>query len=168
MKEPKIEYRTFDNGDNIEELTILLNAAYKKLADLGFNYTASYQDSIETLRRIQKGTCLIALKENIIIGTILYYSSKDLKGSPWYEKDNVVGIGQFAVSPEHQRSGIGEQLLIIAEEIARKENAEEIALDTSEGAEHLILYYEKKGYRVVENVQWEGKTYRSVIMSKKL
>ena len=46
----------------------------------------------------------------------------------------------------------------------------EIALDTCEDAESLISYYEKRGYRFVEHVQWDPKivNYRSVVMSKSL
>jgi len=46
--------------------------------------------------------------------------------------------------------------------------ATELALDTSEGADHLIAWYERKGFRFVEYAQWKGKSYRSVIMSKML
>jgi hypothetical protein len=33
---------------------------------------------------------------------------------------------------------------------------------------HLIDYYTRRGYLVVDLAQWAGKTYRSVIMSKRL
>ena len=45
---------------------------------------------------------------------------------------------------------------------------EELALDTSEGALHLIGYYKKRGYRYIETVKWDACNYNSVIMSKKL
>ena len=41
-------------------------------------------------------------------------------------------------------------------------------MDTSEGANHLVAWYERVGFLFVESVQLNGKTYRSVIMSKRL
>ena len=46
--------------------------------------------------------------------------------------------------------------------------ADEVALDTAEGATHLISIYARRGYRLVEHVRWQHATYRSVIMSKRL
>ena len=52
--------------------------------------------------------------------------------------------------------------------LAISNGAAELALDTSEGADHLIAWYERIGFRIVEYAQWKGKRYRSVIMSKTL
>ena len=46
--------------------------------------------------------------------------------------------------------------------------ASEIALDTSENAHHLLSYYENRGYRFVEYVQWDEVNYRSKTLSKRL
>lgn len=43
-----------------------------------------------------------------------------------------------------------------------------MALDTAEPAQHLRDWYTSLGYRLVDYAQWPGKTYRSVIMSKRL
>jgi len=59
-------------------------------------------------------------------------------------------------------------LLSEVENRVRKAGAKELALDTSERAENLIEYYERKGFRFVEFVQWDRVNYRSVIMSKLL
>jgi hypothetical protein len=44
--------------------------------------------------------------------------------------------------------------------------ARELALDTAEQAEHLVRYYMNRGYRFIEYIQHEGKTYRSIVLSK--
>jgi hypothetical protein len=54
------------------------------------------------------------------------------------------------------------------EDLACAADASELALDTAEPALHLIDWYERRGYRFIEYVQWRGKRYRSVIMSKTL
>lgn len=43
-----------------------------------------------------------------------------------------------------------------------------IACDTAEHAEGLRAYYSRCGYDFVECVHWEGKTYDSVILLKRL
>ena len=41
-------------------------------------------------------------------------------------------------------------------------------MDTAEQATHLIELYKGLGYRHVDWVQWTGKVYRSVVLSKSL
>jgi len=54
------------------------------------------------------------------------------------------------------------------ESVAKQDGVTELALDTSEKAEHLIRYYTRRGYRFVEHTQWPDVNYRSVIMTKTL
>jgi GNAT superfamily N-acetyltransferase len=63
---------------------------------------------------------------------------------------------------------VGSRLLRHAEERARELGAREIALDTAEGAAHLVRYYEARGYAPAGHVRFEGKTCRSVVLSKRL
>src|SRR3981081_3430984 len=42
--------------DSLEELTVMIHAAYKALGDLGLNYTAVDQDVAVTRARIESGT----------------------------------------------------------------------------------------------------------------
>ena len=64
--------------------------------------------------------------------------------------------------------GIGSAMLELIENRAAELGAEELALDTAEGAIHLIDYYKKRGYRFIEYVDWDITNYRSVILSKRL
>jgi predicted N-acetyltransferase YhbS len=72
------------------------------------------------------------------------------------------------VSPNEQGRGIGSRLIAEVERRSKQAGATELALDTAEPAQHLVDYYGRRGYRFVEHAQWTGKTYRSVIMSKRL
>jgi GNAT superfamily N-acetyltransferase len=67
-----------------------------------------------------------------------------------------------------QKSGLGAQLIEAVETRARHAGAAEMAVDTAEPATHLVARYARLGYRPIETVQWRGKKYRSVIMSKTL
>jgi len=154
--------------DSIEELTRLLNQSYQTLVDMGFQFVASYQDAARTRKRVRNGHCLVGLLEGELIATIMYYPPALAKGTPWYEQSHVAKFGQFAVNPLHRKRGFGDLLIRRVEEMAVLDGAAELALDTAEGAHHLIRYYSVRGYRFVDYVQWNETNYRSVLMSKRL
>ena len=161
--------RPFQPSDSISEITELLHLSYKKLADMGFRYFATHQDEEETDKRLNKGYSFIAKSADKIIATItVYFPIKESNGAKHYKTENVANFGQFAVHPDLQSNGIGNFLMDLIENKARSLGAEEIALDTAEGALHLIKYYKKRGYRFIEYVNWSVTNYRSVIMSKSL
>ena len=148
------------------EITSLLHAAYAQFGALGFNYTAVDQAEHVTRNRIKGGNCFVACEGPRIIGTIVYH--RHAGGCQWYDLPQVGAIHQLGVLPACQGRGVGRRLIETAEARARETGAGELALDTSDGAHHLVEWYRRLGYRIVEHVQWEGKTYRSVIMSKAL
>ncbi len=154
-------------ADSIDELTALLHAAYAALGRLGFNYTAVDQSEAVTRDRIARGDCIVVTDADRLIGTLTFMAPGQCwPGTPWYRRPDVAVIGQFGVHPDDQRRGVGSLLLREAERMAERCGASELALDTAEGADHLIDWYRRQGYRIVEQAQWENKTYRSVIMSK--
>ena len=154
--------------DSIADLTAVLHAAYARLGGMGFNYTAVDQTEEVTRKRISRGLCLVATDNCALVGTIMFHAPGQSAGCPCYERPDVATIGQFGVLPGRQGNGIGSRLLREAEKLAVASGATKLALDTSEGADHLVAWYEREGFRFVEHAQWEGKTYRSVIMSKQL
>lgn len=160
--------REYREGDDLGEITSVLHAAYEQLLDLGFRYLATHQSSDVTRSRISKGTCFLAVDAERIVGTITYYSSINTGGSPHYDEAGVCSFGQFGVLPEYQGKGSGKMLYDHVEQRAIRDGAQYIALDTSEGALHLIELYRRWGFAVVEYAQWKDVNYRSVIMSKRL
>ena len=56
----------------------------------------------------------------------------------------------------------------VIEQRALQQGATELALDTAEGATHLIRWYERLGFRFIQHVSWDETNYRSVVMSKRL
>ena len=155
-------------NDSLEALTELLHSAYKELADIGLRYVATYQTAEVTAERASAGECYVAELDGRIVGTICFEDAATNSGCAWYDRPDVASLHQFAVEPGLQRSGIGSALLDKVESRAVETGAAEIALDTAEPATHLIELYSRRGYRVVETVQWDVTNYRSVIMSKHL
>jgi GNAT superfamily N-acetyltransferase len=160
--------RPWRDTDSVPELTGLLHRAYARLADMGLRYMATHQSDAVTLERIGQGECFVAEADGVICGTIIFKTSEETKGCPWYNTEGVASLGQFAVEPSLQANGLGRRLMDLVEQRALASGAREIALDTAEPATHLVGWYTKLGYRFIEHAQWSHTNYRSVIMSKAL
>lgn len=146
----------------------MLHEAYAPLAQQGMRFVASHQNSDTTRLRMGRGETIVALDGLAIIGIITLKDAANTRGSPFYDRPDVAGFGQFAVRPSDQNRGIGSTLLALVEERALQKGVVELGLDTSEHAFHLIQLYQSKGYRFVEYVQWSATNYRSVLLAKRL
>lgn len=155
-------------SDSIADLTALLHKAYGRLARMGLRYMATHQSEDVTRERVAQGTCLVAVVDGRLCGTILYRSQTQTRGCPWYDRPEVASLAQFAVDPALQARGIGLSLMERVEALAVAGGAREIALDTAEPAAHLVGWYGRLGYRFVEHARWSHTNYRSVILSKAL
>jgi GNAT superfamily N-acetyltransferase len=163
-----IVYRYLADTDDIERITDMLHQAYAPLAARGMRFLASHQNSTVTRHRMGKGETMVAEDDGLVVGVATLKHPGRSDGSPFYERPDVAGFGQFAVRPSHQGSGIGAALLQLAEERAAELGARHLALDTSEHASDLIALYEAKGFTFVEYVTWRDVNYRSVVMAKEL
>ena len=162
-----LNVRQFEESDSIEELTSLLHRAYARLGQMGLNYTAVDQTAGVTARRIRGGNCFVVAAESRLIGTIVAQPTYGHSECEYFTRPGVAAAHQFAVDPDHQGSGIGRVLLQRAEQWAMESGFSELAMDTAEQATHLIDLYTRRGYRRVGWVQWSGKAYRSVVLSKR-
>ena len=155
------------------ELNTLLRSAYRPLAEAGMKYAASHEDVESTRRNASHGECYVGiLNQKIVATTVLRTRQQDGKdgkpGPVWYGRPEVITFGRFAVSPELQGQGVGARLMDLIEARAKELGFAELALDTSEKAQHLIEMYERRGFRFIEYTQWAITNYRSVVMSKTL
>lgn len=150
----------------IEPLTHLLHAAYAPLAAKGMRYLATHQAPSKTLERLKSGESYLSFLEKKLIGTVTLYREDLQSPCEYYRQANVFSFGQFAVDPSIQGRGLGSKMMDFIESRAKHLGAKELALDTSEHADHLISSYQKRGYKIVSHAQWKETNYRSVIMSK--
>lgn len=155
-------------SDSAEELTELLHRAYKRLADMGLNFIATFQSVEYTRSYFRKGQCFVLTSGEKIEGTIFYQTVMWDDAPEIYKDQDSVLVGKFAVEPSLQKLGLGEKLMDFVECYAVKNGKKRVVLDTSEKALHLIEYYTRRGYKFIENWQWPDVNYRSVIMSKEL
>lgn len=147
---------------HVAPLRRLVNAAYRGLAEMGLNFTGTYQDDALTRERMQgKEVHLLYLAEELV-GTVSLEDTVDDHG------ERVLYLGQLAVLPAFQSLGLGRVLMRLADNSAQEKGIRRIQLDTAVPALHLVRFYQSEGYVIVETVQWEGKTYQSHIMEKVL
>jgi uncharacterized damage-inducible protein DinB/GNAT superfamily N-acetyltransferase len=160
--------------DSFDALTELLHRAYAPLAARGMNFTAATQDAELTRRRAAEGQCFVAERSGQLVGTVTASGPYDEETAPWsaeapwYRDPDTAHFHQFAVDPRQQGRGIGRHLVERCESWARERRFKWIALDTAEPAAELRALYRRLGYAEVGQVQWPGKSYRSVIMRKAL
>ncbi|MCI0448559.1 MAG: GNAT family N-acetyltransferase [Chlorobi bacterium] len=165
----EFEIRKFDKKkDSVSELTELLHRSYKRLADMGLRFVATHQNEEYTEKYMENGECFILTCGDKMIGTIFYYTRNWDDIPEVMKRDDAVLFGKFAVLPEYQNIGLGTKLMDFIESHAVENGKNEIVLDTSDKAQHLIDYYSKRGYKFVQYWQWPDVNYRSVVMIKKL
>ena len=162
------QIRPFEASDSISDLTSLLHRAYARLGSMGLNYTAVDQTPEVTAQRMRGGTCFVATTGLQLVGTIVVQPTYAENPCAYFTRPGVAAAHQFAVDPGRQGAGIGRKLLQRAEQWAAQHGFAELAMDTAEEASHLIALYTGLGYLQVGWVQWPGKVYRSVVLSKRL
>jgi GNAT superfamily N-acetyltransferase len=155
--------------DDMVFLTDLIHAAYMSLAEKNLRYWATHQSVADTTRRFSSGHGLIAEVQGKVVGTLTVRPPQPDSEVPQYRDATTWTLGQFAVSPELQGSGIGHQLHEVALAYAWTKGGRIIALDTAVSATHLIEMYVHWGYKIVGECDWRPQTnYLSVIMSRSI
>jgi len=147
---------------DVSQIRTLVNDAYKELAAQGLNYTASYQDEEETRKRMNQGRAFVLLSGSEIVGSVLFFEKN------YFTEKKSAYIGQFAITPKLARQGLGSIIMDFCEQLANDEKYEAVQLDTAKPAKHLVDWYQSRGYKIVGEKHWDGKTYDSFIMEKTL
>ena len=169
-----IEIRPLAARDSFDALTALVHQAYAPLAAQGLNFTAATQDAQTTRRRAAEGQCFVATRAGELVGTLTVCGPYSVDSAPWtadvpwFRDRDTAHFHQFAVAPGLQGQGLGQRLIKTCEDWARGGGFRRMALDTAEPAAQLRSLYRRMGYADVGQVQWQGKTYCSVIMQKSL
>lgn len=164
-----VHVRPLSPDDDLVALTDLLHRAYGPLAAAGMRYWASHQSVADTAARCAKGETWVAVRAGRIVGTVTLQGPAQTGGAPWYDRPEVAKFQQFAVDPDAQGAGVGAALMDRIEARAAALGASELACDTSEHAAGLIGLYTRRGYRLVDTVDWRPDVnYRSVVLSLRL
>lgn len=151
-----------------EEITQLLHLGYTERVDEGLHYSATDQSVQKTIERIGDGTCLAALLDGKLVGTISYriISTKNNKNRKWYQDDLYLYPIQFTVHPDYKRRGIGKKIWKKLDEIAFENNVGSIISNTSEKAIWLGNWNESSGRVKVGYTSFPNTNYYSIIRRK--
>ena len=168
--------RPWGQGDSIAELTALLHAAYASLAAQGWNFTAVDQPEAVTRERLAGAQAFVAVAPSgRLVGTVAVSGPKSPESAyladpapPLYCQPDTAVLSQLAVHPDWRGQGLAERLMDAAEAWARSQGYAQAALDTAAPATELRQRYARRGYAGCGRVQWQGKTYGSVLMRKPL
>jgi GNAT superfamily N-acetyltransferase len=163
-----IGIRRISPDDSLEDLTGMLHRAFGPLGRQGLDCIGVDQTVDVTRRRVRLGDCFVAVVDGRVVGTITLHAHDRASPVRWYRKPTVASIHQFAVDPSHQGTGVGQALLRTAENWARCRQYLELALDTPQRAQHLCVYYGRRGFNVVDTVQLERRSYLSAVFSKNI
>lgn len=170
-----ITIRPLSASDSVETLTELLHESYASLAAQGWNFTAVDQSVEVTRDRLAGAQGFVAEWAGRMVGTVAVRGPKPPDEAyiadpppPLYTTPGTAILSQLAVHPDCRGLGLGEQLMDAAEAWAQANGFLQLALDTAEPAAALRARYVRRGYGEVGTVQWQGKTYRSVLMCKPL
>ena len=148
-----------------------MHRAYAELGAQGLNFTAVDQDVTTTLRRASAGASWVLLSGERIVatGTLSLPPEEALRQlTPEARPARRAWLNQLAVDPGHRGRGLARLLRDECFAWAARADATSIGLDTAQSADHLVRIYTGWGFVHRDVIQWPGKTYRSVILTRSL
>jgi len=163
-----VHLRPWQPDDSPAALTGVLHRAFAPLAAMGLPCASAHQDVAATAKRLQRGQAFVATANQQVVGTLTVYAPIVDSEALHYRQAGVASVHQFAVEPAWQGQGVGDALLRMAERWARSQGCHTLALDTPQPARHLLAFYLRKGFELVESLHFSGRSYHSVVLSKPL
>jgi ribosomal protein S18 acetylase RimI-like enzyme len=137
----------------------VLHAAHAWNLAHGFNFTAATMDLAALVARMTPATFFVAEHGGRVVGTVEVLPD---------EPPGLWSLHLLGVDPASGTRGLGRTLVAFAERHAARHGATALRLDTPENHPWLPAFYQRLGYQVTGTVQWEGKHYRSVWLTKAL
>lgn len=162
MAKPSIQIIPRPDSVSLEQLTDLLHDAYAVHLSASLKYGAAVQSVEETAGRLQHATCLVALLNGELVGTISY---------EFIIENGRRGIYFFmlAVSSAHKGQHIATNLIEVLHQIASAEKVDFIVADTAKDAKWLLRWYcGKLGFHKYTLFRQSGRDYLSVSFRKYL
>ncbi|TQI69245.1 putative N-acetyltransferase YhbS [Gramella sp. Hel_I_59] len=147
--------RRAENSD-LQEIKKLTEACAEAMIEQGIYQWNEHYPSIEKLQADVETKELFKLVSNSeILGIIVLTPFMDKEYEPinWLSKtENNLYVHRLATHPDHWGSGLGQQLMDFAENLAREENYESVRLDTFSLNKRNHKFYEARGYQSLGNI----------------
>ena len=129
---------------DVPALNELVQSAYRgESSRRGWTTEADLLDGIRT-----DETGLKTMLANPQARILKYEDAGQLIGCVYLEKKgDYLYLGMLTVSPDAQAGGIGKQLMVAAEQLARDWNCRAMTMTVIPQRHELIAFYERRGYR---------------------
>lgn len=139
--------------------------AYAVWDEKGYDYAARHYTAEDIERVTATGTCLVALADGKLVGTLVYYLNRDYKE---LGTTNSVHSHVLAVVPEYMGHGIAAMLFNRMLDDATKASCGEYVADTCADNKRLLMMYTRLGCRIVSYTSFANTSYYSAIFMKPL
>lgn len=145
-----------DRADLTEWLSLLRGAHDENLVQ-GFNFTAGALSVDDGMKLLERREVWGAWSGKRLTATFTLI----LVGAEWH-------LHFLAVKRDFHRQGLGRKAITWAEGLLEARGVAELFLDTPENHPWLVDYYKSLGFTPYGTTRWPGKTYRSVLMKKRV
>ena len=162
---PVIKQACIDDAAGVSRL--LRSAMLTYCADSGISSSMleAMTESIESVAdRISRQTCLIAVHNNEIVGTIcikncpnpLVYSFTEKTYEYLKLADSASYISRFAVKKSYRKTGLGIDLITRAVEFAKEAGSSVVLLHSAASNENMVDFYGKRGFDLIDSENSRG------------
>jgi len=159
--------RTADVSDAAEVSRLLRSAMLTYCADSGISSSMleAMTESVESVAdRISRQTCLVAVSNGKIVGTICIKKAENplvysFSGKTYDYLENAgpsFYISRFAVIQRFRKTGLGIDLMTKALCIAREAGARSVLLHSAATNKNMVEFYGKRGFELIDSERSRG------------
>ena len=167
MKSSSVVIRKACADDAAGVSRLLRSAMLTYCADSGISSSMleAMTESVESVAdRIKRQNCLIAVKDEEIVGTIcikgcpnpLVYSFSDKTYEYLKNAKAVSYISRFAVKKSLRKTGLGIDLITRAVDIAKENGNTIVLLHSAASNETMVSFYGKRGFKLIDSENSRG------------
>mgnify|MGYP003365578049 CR=1 FL=1 len=157
----------------LEDLNIIMNIFRNAINVMNDNnipqWDEIYPTNIILEQDILKKQMYVVIKDNTIVSVVVVNNEFDVqyKNSNWkYDNERFAVVHRLCVNPIYQNQKIGENTMIMIEDLLQKKGIQSIRLDAFSLNPYALKMYEKLEYQKVGEANWrKGLFY---LLEKKL
>ena len=144
------------NQSEIEKIITITKACAAKMIEDGiFQWNEHYPNKLAFEKDLKRDELYVLELDQTVVGSITISTLKDAEYEPiaWLTEDsNQRYIHRVAVHPAYQGKGWARHLMDFAEDLAKKEGAVSVRLDTFSQNQRNQRFYEARGYQRLESI----------------
>lgn len=148
------------NAADIGNIMAIIRETLVEMATYGNNqWDETYPLEKDFLGDIQKGDLYVTEREGVLVGFVCINQVEpaEYNGLPWCMPETALVVHRMAVNPVYRRSGIGKELMQLADELARKNDIRYLKTDTYSINTKMNALFVKCGYRLVGEMSFLNK-----------